>query len=370
MQPKPATDVASTLARLRHASDKTSTAFPQTTWTKVSGPGPATYVLNSWGGFNGLALERGQDLVVRCALDLPTSVGGVELVGDALEATFISHYPSVVTHDGRALFADEGVPIAAGPALFTVVPRLKAGANGEIVVRLRMPDNQVCNSCNLVLTTPRLRARAEVLDVLWSELWWCQQLATTPTDRALLTQAAAVIPESLAEPSTTQLEAVLERMEAMLAPFSARAKATAVHLIGHSHIDMNWLWTWPDTVGVVKRDSVSLVAMMADYPELTFSHSQPATYEILRTERPDLFASVKQLIAEGRWEPMTMQWVEGDTNMASGEATARHLLEGVWYAREVLGSGTSTYHAPDTFGHAGNLPQLVASAGGTRYYHH
>nr|MBA2481597.1 hypothetical protein [Planctomycetota bacterium] len=25
---------------------------------------------------------------------------------------------------------------------------------------------------------------------------------------------------------------------------------------------------------------------------------------------------------------------------------------------------------PDTFGHAGNLPQLVASAGGTRYYHH
>src|SRR4029077_3628579 len=65
-----------------------------------------------------------------------------------------------------------------------------------------------------------------------------------------------------------------------------------------------------------------------------------------------------------------MTWVEGDTNMASGEATARQLLEGVRFSREELGIRPSTLLAPDTFGHAGNLPQLARSAGAERYYHH
>ena len=56
--------------------------------------------------------------------------------------------------------------------------------------------------------------------------------------------------------------------------------------------------------------------------------------------------------------------------MASGEAMARHLLESVRFSRQYLGAEPSTFLAPDTFGHAGNLPQLAASAGAARYYHH
>ncbi|MBA3709922.1 MAG: alpha-mannosidase, partial [Planctomycetes bacterium] len=370
MLAQPAADISTALARLRTAADHSSRQFPATRWTKVSGPGPEAYELNVWGGFQGLALERGQELVIRCALELPAAVGAVELAGDPLECTLNSLYPTVVTHDGRPLFADAGIPIAAGPALFTVIPRLKGGANGVVEIRFRMPDNQVSNSCNFKLTTPRLRALTEVLDVMWSELWWCEQLAATAADRALVAQAAAFVPEAPLAAGQARLDEALARIESILSPFAARAKATPVHLVGHSHIDMNWLWTWRDTVEVIKRDVDSVVAMMADYPELTFSHSQPATYEVLRAERPDLFARVKELIAAGRWEAMTMQWVEGDTNMASGEAAARHLLEGAWYAREMLGTTSTTYHAPDTFGHAGNLPQLAVSAGAQRYYHH
>jgi alpha-mannosidase len=133
---------------------------------------------------------------------------------------------------------------------------------------------------------------------------------------------------------------------------------------------MNWLWTWPDTVEVIKRDFRSVVQLMDEFPELTFSHSQAATYEVLRQEEPELFARVLELIKEDRWEPLSMTWVEGDVNMASGEALARQLLEGIHYSREVLGYSPTTFHSPDTFGHSGNLPQLAVSAGAERYYHH
>ena len=33
-------------------------------------------------------------------------------------------------------------------------------------------------------------------------------------------------------------------------------------------------------------------ALMDDYPELTFTHSQPATYENIRQQAPELFARV------------------------------------------------------------------------------
>jgi alpha-mannosidase len=56
--------------------------------------------------------------------------------------------------------------------------------------------------------------------------------------------------------------------------------------------------------------------------------------------------------------------------MASGEAHARQLLEGVTFSREQLGARPGAFLAPDTFGHAGNVPQLAASAGATCYYHH
>ncbi len=215
-------------------------------------------------------------------------------------------------------------------------------------------------------TTPGLRARFELLDVAWAELAWAQALAATGEEQAAVLRAAAQIPENLAEFDQSSLA----RMESELGLLASKAARYNVHLIGHSHIDMNWLWTWADTNNVIYRDFKSVLALMDDYPELTFTHSQPATYENIRQQAPELFTRVVEFIKQGRWEPATLTWVEGDTNMASGEAMARQLLESVRYSRHQLGADPSTFLAPDTFGHAGNLPQLAASAGALRYYHH
>ncbi|MBI2940976.1 MAG: alpha-mannosidase [Chloroflexi bacterium] len=362
--------ISLTLARLRAAADQTNDAWPAMRWDKVAGPGPESLELASSGMFSGLALEPGVDLTLRSQLDLPSRLAGVSLVGDPLELSIFSLYPMDLWWNHQAVFSDDRPPVAAGPALVEVIRALRPGDNGELVARVRVPNNQMTSWFRLRFTTPGLRARFDLLDTLWAELALADALATSIEERKLVERAAELVPQELIAEDGDSLAVALRRMEDCLAPLSAPAAGLTVHVIGHSHIDMNWLWTWPDTVEVIRRDFKSVLSLMDDYPEMTFTHSQPATYEVIRQLEPALFARVLEQIRRGRWEPATMTWVEGDGNMASGEATARQLLEGVTFSREVLGARPSTFLAPDTFGHAGNLPQLAASAGAARYYHH
>lgn len=361
--------VKQALDRLRGAADRVMRGFPMVEWERVSGPGPDVLRLHPDGGLEGLTLEPGTDLVLRTAMTTPDAVQGVRLAGDELEATIFSLYPIDITVRGERVFEAGGAPVASGPALVTLVNALVAGENGPIEVRVRVPENQTTTWVQIRLTTPGLRARFELLDVAWARLALAAELAVTSDDLAAVIRAAQTVPEVISEDGA-QVETVCARVAEILEPLAARAADIHLHLVGHSHIDMNWMWTWPDTVEVIKRDFRSVLALMDEFPDLTFSHSQPATYEVIRNEEPEMFARVLQRIQEGRWEPISMTWVEGDVNMASGEAMARQLLEGVRYTRDILHASPDTFHAPDTFGHAGNLPQLVASAGGKRYYHH
>jgi alpha-mannosidase len=359
-------EIAKTLLRLRQEADKFATVWPVTRWIKISGPGLDFYDQDGSGNFKHLSFLPGQELTLAARLSLPAKIEGVNIVGDRLEARVTSLYPAQITWEEEPVFAEDGVPVAAGPALVTVIPRLQEGNNGELRISVQVANNQTTPWFAVYFTTPSLRARFELFDVTWAELTWAQALAVSEDEKVALGRAVALIPEDLADYD----DGVLARIEEELALLAEKATAHQVHVIGHSHIDMNWLWTWADTNQVIYRDFKSVLALMDDYPELTFTHSQPATYDNIRLQAPELFARVVEHIREGRWEPATMTWVEGDTNMASGEAMARHYLESVSFSRELLDFGPSSFLAPDTFGHAGNLPQLAVSAGAQRYYHH
>ena len=350
------TMISQTLDRLRRAADETAGAWPTTRWTKISGPGPDFLNQDGMGNFSGLSFEPGMDLTLATRLNLPAKVAGIPLYGDPLESTIMSLYPAEITWDEEPVFVEGGVPVAAGPALVTLIPHLQEGYNGELRIVVRIPNNQTTPWFNVRFTTPGLRARFELLDVAWAELTWANTIATSTDEQAAVARAASQIPIDLAGFDQN----ALDTMEYELALLATKAKEHRVHIIGHSHIDMNWLWTWSDTHNVIYRDFKNVLELMDEYPELTFTHSQPATYENIRQQAPDLFARVVAYIQQGRWEPATFTWVEGDTNMASGEAMARHLLESVHYSRQHLQAEPSTFLAPDTFGHAGNLPQLAA----------
>ncbi|MDR1374085.1 MAG: glycosyl hydrolase-related protein, partial [Treponema sp.] len=96
--------------------------------------------------------------------------------------------------------------------------------------------------------------------------------------------------------------------------------------------------------------------------EFIFIQSQPCQLEILKSEYPDIFASVKAACQKGVWEPNGGMWVEADCNIPSGESLIRQFLVGKETNRELLGEVTAeadTLWLPDVFGYAAALPQIL-----------
>jgi len=328
----------------------------------------------SVGVFRGLPSAPHATVDLEFDLDLPAVVHDTPVAGEPLELIVNSLHPTAVWHDGRAVFRDHLPVVALGPAARTVVDHLRPGANGTLAVRMRTGRSEALGpladaALTVHLTTPGIRARFALLDTVNAQLHLARALACGDADLVLVASAAARARRSLRLP-IERLTAELADVAGELAPILERARDFHVWCIGHSHIDLAWMWDWADAREVVKRDLRAAVSLMDDYPEFRFTHSQPAGYQVVQDEDPQLFGRIRALIASGRWEPATMQWVEGDANIASGPATVRQLLEGVRYSQTQLGVRPHVHLAPDTFGHAGNLPQLASSAGATVYYHH
>lgn len=374
MSSRPETQAA--LDRLRAAGDQAAQGWWPTTWRPADGSTNLRMVASAInfspaGAFDGLQLKPDSEFVASTRLELPEHIAAVPVASDALLATIDCLFPVDMQMDGRSVFSD-ALPVAAtGPALFQVLPVARSGDNGELTIRIRTPPNQIRSDWLFVhFTTPSVIERFAVLDTAWAQLLLAAELAVTGTERAAVVAAAAAVPDHPANLSTTALSTALSGMATALAPVAHRVAKMRVHAIGHSHIDLAWCWTWDDSREVIKRDVRSVLALMDEFPEMRFTHSQPASYDVLRREEPELLAAVHDRVAEGRWEAATMQWVESDTNMPSGEAQSRQLLEAVDYTRRHLGTSPTVHLAPDTFGHAGNLPQLSTSAGALVYYHH
>ncbi len=137
-----------------------------------------------------------------------------------------------------------------------------------------------------------------------------------------------------------------------------------IHLVGHAHIDLAYRWRWNETVHRVGRDTFrGVLNLMEQDGELTFVQSQMALYEAMEREYPELFAAIKERIAEGRWFAAD-GWAEYDQTMPCGEAMIRQHLVGSDYARNKLGVEIDTAWAADAFsGHTNTLPSILAGCG-------
>ncbi len=160
--------------------------------------------------------------------------------------------------------------------------------------------------------------------------------------------------------------------EGLLAPLVKAAKEYRLILCAHAHIDMNWMWSWQETVAATLDTFRTMLAIMREYPQFTFSQSQSSVYRIVEDYEPSMMDEIKQRIREGRWEVTASAWVETDKNMPSTESLARHILYTKKYLSETWGvdpASLSIDFSPDTFGHSASLPELDA-AGGIKYYYH
>jgi alpha-mannosidase len=155
---------------------------------------------------------------------------------------------------------------------------------------------------------------------------------------------------------------------------NAQAAKTAsrdtIHVVGHAHMDMNWLWTYSETMQMCNDNLRQTVAFMQEFPDYKMLQSQASVYNFVEKVDPPLFKMVQKYVKEGRLELAGGMWTEGDMNLSSGEAITRSFLLGQRYFLNRFGRMTDIGWLPDNFGHISQMPQILKLAGCKYFYFH
>lgn len=141
-----------------------------------------------------------------------------------------------------------------------------------------------------------------------------------------------------------------------------------VSCIGHTHIDVAWLWTVAQTREKAQRSFSTVLNMMKRYDDYIFMSSQPQLYQHIKEQDPEMYEEIKARIKENRWEPEGGMWLEADTNLISGESLVRQILYGKRFMKEEFGVDNKILWLPDVFGYSGALPQILKKSGITQFF--
>lgn len=136
-----------------------------------------------------------------------------------------------------------------------------------------------------------------------------------------------------------------------------------IHALGHTHIDVAWLWQLKHTREKAARSFSTVLALMDAYPEYTFLQTQPQLYSYLKKDYPDIYAKIKEKIKSGQWEIGGGMWLEADCNIPSGESLVRQLLFGYHFMKEEFNIESTYLWLPDVFGYSWALPQILKKSG-------
>lgn len=170
------------------------------------------------------------------------------------------------------------------------------------------------------------------------------------------------------EPGSESFQASLREADEYLQnelyrKYAASGQDISVICIGHTHIDVAWLWTLAQTREKTQRSFATVLSLMKRYPEYKFMSSQAQLYDYLKQESPETYEEVKKMIAAGRWEVEGAMWVEADCNLTSGESLVRQILFGKRFFKREFGVESKVLWLPDVFGYSAALPQILKKSG-------
>ena len=334
------------------------TAKPRNTWQTCESGKP-------------LPLEKNADNWFYGEFEFPRTKNGIRLEGT--EAWIFMHgwCPFTLWLDGEEIYRETHAWHATGPIADPIIRKIEPGHKYRLIVCARPTELPAgFNPLGVSVQMKKCVEAAAELTAAVFQLRYAEALARGARERDKVAEAAALVDvEAVRRNRWAGAAESIAAMEQSLEWLRDRARKLTMHIIGHTHIDMDWLWTWPDTEYCIRRDFKAVTDMQDDYPDLTFTHSQVPTYQVAMEKDPEIFAKVKQRIAEGRWENAAGTWVEGDLNMADGESIARHMLYAADWTREHLGTKAKVMWEPDTFGHPGNIPQLAVLGEHDCYFH-
>lgn len=144
-------------------------------------------------------------------------------------------------------------------------------------------------------------------------------------------------------------------------------KNKKLHMIGNAHLDPVWLWNWQEGFQEVKATFKSALDRMEEDENFIFTCSSSIFYEWIEKNNPEMFNQIVQRVKEGRWEIVGGWLIQPDCNIPSGESFVRQGLYSQRYFREKFGIMANTGYNVDSFGHHGNLPQILKKSGMDNY---
>jgi len=302
----------------------------------------------------------------------PLSMDGISTDGDNIDIFVTGYCPFTLFIDGEEIFKEEHVWHATGPILASLPIKIVPGREYSIVACFEPTEIPIDLGTvqGIKLVSKKCFDMATLVSAPALELQIAEKLAKSEEDKAIVEEAAGLVDISaLQNNDWDTFFSSVKAMEDRLSSFHDRAKALTVHLAGHTHIDMDWMWTWKDTEYCIRRDAFSVNNMLDDFKDMKFGVSQIPFYSTVKEKDPDVFLGIQEKVKEGRWECLASTWVEGDLNMADGESIARHFLYAKEWTKENLGIESKTLWEPDTFGHPANMPQLAKKAEIDNYFH-
>lgn len=301
---------------------------------------------------------------------LPEEVNGVSLAGSPADFIFILPIGATIFVNGKQIYHE---PFWADTRAIElrIFDSCKPGEKLQFAIKAKSGDG-----FGLLLDTSiRVEAldnAALELETFREQLAFCRYLtekSPTPEREALLAKAIeAVDLDALRVNDWAKWRKSTDAAVAILMPFNDEAKSFEVNLVAHSHIDMNWLWPWTETVELCRRDFSTMDKLMERFPDFHFSQSQVAVYKAMADYHPEVFERMNARIAQGNWEVTAATWVEGDLNTAMGETLIRQILHSKRYLRAEFGVEPKICWEPDTFGHPATLPQILKKSGIDYYY--
>lgn len=138
--------------------------------------------------------------------------------------------------------------------------------------------------------------------------------------------------------------------------------------VGHTHIDVAWLWTVAQTREKAQRSFSTVINLIKRNKDYVFMSSQPQLYQHVKESDPQLYEKIKEAVKEGNWEVEGAMWLEADTNLISGESLIRQILYGKRFMKEEFGVESKILWLPDVFGYSGAVPQILRKSGIDKFF--
>lgn len=136
-----------------------------------------------------------------------------------------------------------------------------------------------------------------------------------------------------------------------------------IHAIGHSHLDLAWLWPIRESKRKAARTISTAIRNQEKYKDYLYGISQPQQLEWIKNEYPELYNEVKNNVRNNRIELQGGMWVESDVNMPCGESLIRQFAYGKKFYKDEFDYEVKNLWLPDAFGFNSQLPQIMKGCG-------